>query len=216
MNAKHTAPAGVVAGGLAIAATALAAPQPTIAVNPQALVYGEGTTVSGTLAGGAANAGNAVTLQQRLPGRKTYADVFTGAADQVGNYAFPVSPGSNVRYRVRAATSPAQRSPSIAVFVRIKVAFRLSDRTPRKNALVRFSGLVTPALDGAPVYLQRKNSAGAYTTVARTRLRDAGDAASQYTRRLRLGRAGTWRVSIPATTTLSTGASVSRVVRVHR
>jgi hypothetical protein len=202
-----------------LAAAAMAAgatPQPTVSATPPALVFGEGTMISGTLAGGAAQAGKPVSLQQRPAGAKTYTTVFTGAADAAGGFAFPVTPGMNVRYRVRAGTKPAQTSGGVLVAVRSKVAFRVSDRTPRKNQRIRFSGLVTPALDGAPVLVQRKNSAGAYTTIARTVLRDAGDTSSQYSRRLRIGRAGTYRVSIPATTTISAGASVARVIRVHR
>jgi len=217
MSLRHLAAAVAAAIVFIVVATASAQnPQPTIGVTPAALTYGEGTSISGTLAGGAANAGKAVTLQARLPGRARFDDVMTGAADAAGNFTFAHTPTTNVTYRVRAATQPAQTSPEVAVPVRIKVAFRVSDRTPRKNALVRFSGLVTPALDGLPVLVQRKNSAGAYVTVARTRLTDAGDVHSQYLRRLRIGRAGTYRVSVPATATLSTGASVARVLRVHR
>jgi hypothetical protein len=214
MHLTVTAVAVFVAAAVTTAASA--APQPTIAAAPPAVTFGEGATISGTLAGGAANAGRPVTLQQQLPGAKAFANVFTGQADPAGNYAFPVTPASNVRYRVRAATTPTQTSNAVFVPVRIKIAFALSDRTPRKNALVRFSGLATPALDGAPVFIQRKNSAGAYQTVARTRLRDAGTASSQYSRRLRIGRDGTFRVFVTGTATLSAGASFSRVIRVHR
>ena len=200
----------------AAAAAVAATPQPTISPAQPALVFGEGTTISGTLAGGAAQAGKPVSLQQRPAGAKAYKTVFTGAADATGSFAFPVTPATTVRYRVQAATKPVQTSRSVLVVVRSKVAFRISDRTPRKNQRIRFSGLVTPALDGVPVLIQRKNSAGAYMTVARTVLRDAGDTSSQYSRRLRVGRSGTYRVSIPATATLSAGASVARVIRVHR
>jgi hypothetical protein len=116
------------------------------------------------------------------------------------------------------ATAGRQASPGFLVAVRRKVSIKVSDRTPRKNQLVRFSGFVSPSYPLGPssvATLQRRDRTGAFANVKAVLLKAAGTFSS-YRVRVHVHRAGTYRVYVPASTFFSTGASVAILVRVHR
>jgi hypothetical protein len=64
------------------------------------------------------------------------------------------------------------------------------------------------------VRLQRRGSGGRYRTIARTKLRDAGNDRSTYSRRLRVFRDGTYRARVPADADHLAGTSRRRRVDV--
>jgi hypothetical protein len=113
---------------------------------------------------------------------------------------------------------PREASQGYLVAVRRKVSIRTSTRRPRAGALVRFSGFVSPAYTPGPdavATLQRRNRQGGYSDVRSVLMRTAGPVSS-YRVRVRMRRAGVYRVLVPSTPTYSQGASVAVAVHVRR
>jgi hypothetical protein len=164
------------------------------ATNP--IVWGRSSVVSGNVKGAAA--GVLVDLQaDPFPFSDTeFAKVATVPTDAKGDYRFTVMPKSNTRYRVVAATSPPVTSAVVNVLVQIRVKVAVSDSTPLRGSLVKFSGTACPAHDGNTVYVQKRTSTGSFGTVARTTLRDAGDTCSKYSRSIRVYSDGVYRVKV--------------------
>ena len=201
--------------GLALVPAAGAAPKPpnapkppkpamgtytlSLDAKPSLVLFTTATTLSGRVAGPTV-AGVNVRLEQddTLPlGDKFVPTGLMGATAANGGYQFAVKPSVNTQYRVVAKTTPDTTSPVRQVRVRPLVGFSVSDSTPRRGALVRFSGSVRPAHDGALVRVQRRTATGRWATVAQTRLKDAGDVRSTYSRRLRVRSDGVYRVVVP-------------------
>jgi hypothetical protein len=119
-----------------------------------------------------------------------------------------------------AATTPSPtpapvETPTAPPTTAMSVTLRVDDPRPRRGQRVRFFGSVRPPHDGRIVKIQRRGGGGRYRTVARTRLRDAGDARSSYSRRLRVWRDGVYRARVPADGDHLTGTSRRRRVDVR-
>lgn len=186
-----------------------------IEATPSTIVFGQSTAISGRLRG-RDNENVAVALEANPhPYTRGFQPVGTAVTDARGDYSFRVLPRLNTRYRVVAQRTPPETSDEVAVSVRIRVSIRLSDSTPRRGSLVRFSGGAAPEHDGRIARIQRRTSTGEYRTVARARLADAGDARSTYSRRLRVRRDGVFRVLVPSDGDHATGTSRARAIRVH-
>lgn len=184
----------------------------TIAASPAPVVFGRTTLISGRLR---SDGGQTVVLEQKPhPFTGNFEEVATATTASNGGYSFRVLPRLNTRYRVISRTSPPVQSAELLVQVRIRVSMRLSDYTPRRRSLVRFSGSAAPAHDGAVAEIQRLRSTGGYGTIARTRLRDAGSGRSVYSRRIRISRTGTFRVVVRGDADHATGFSRRRTARV--
>jgi len=191
------APGGGGGGGGATTISALDA-------KPNPLVFGATTELSGRLSGG--SAGN-VNLRLEIDTSRPYGDVYrtattpagaplTATSDRNGRFVFSVRPRRNTQYRAVAQTTPPVTSAARLVLVRPHVGLIVSDTTPRAGSRVRFRGTVRPAHDGRNVLIQRQTSAGGFTTIARTVLRDAGSVYSSYSRRIRVNRDGVYRVKL--------------------
>ena len=140
----------------------------------------------------------------------------TFTADATGNYSFAQKPVASTRYRTEAQTKPRTQSTEVTVNVALSVSLAVSDRTPRRGQRVTFSGSVRPAHDGQVALIQRRSSTGAYKTVARAILADAGNERSAYTRRLRINSTGVYRVQVPSgDADHVTGTSSRRRLPVH-
>jgi hypothetical protein len=169
----------------------------TLDARPNPVVFNGPVTLSGRLTG--RNSGGArVQLQADAtrPFGDSYQDVAQGTAERNGAFSFTVRPAANTQYRVIGRTSPPVTSAPRLVLVRPRVGLRVSDRTPSAGARVRFSGSVFPQKDGRATLVQRRSASGRWVTVARTTLRDAGDARSAYSRRVRIRRDGRYRVKV--------------------
>ena len=168
----------------------------SLAAAPNPVAPGGATTLAGTLSG-TGNSGRQVVLQANpFPynlGFQNASDVHMTNAQ--GGFAFPVlSVPINTQYRVVLPQNQAIQSPIIAVGVAPLVSARTKRvrRTPR-GAIVRFSGKVRPAHDGAQIAIQRLRR-GAWVTISGTVARHATAAYSRYSKRVRLRRGGTFRV----------------------
>jgi hypothetical protein len=202
-------------GAAFVSALALAVPAraqaPTVDIAPafsaQSILPGQSFTVSGALAGGAADAGREVQLfEESAPFPGAYAMVATATAGPGGEFSFPVTPVVKAYWAVvapEASGRPREASVGYLVAVRRKVSIRTSTRRPRAGALVRFSGFVSPPFDLGPTavaVLQRRNRAGGFTDVRSVLMRAAGPVSS-YRLRVRMRRAGVYRVLVPSTAT---------------
>jgi hypothetical protein len=171
------------------------APKLTIAAAPSPVTFGRATTLSGKLTGGKNASNQTVAVQaDTAPFDGTYADVASVQTDANGNWTATNAPGALTRYRAQAKTSPPATSPTVDVNVRLRVRVHVSDRTPARGQRVRFFGTVAPAHDGATARIQRRRADGSWRTVAKTPLTDAGTAVSDYAKRVKVTRTGTYRV----------------------
>jgi len=163
----------------------------TIAAQPNPTVFQRATVISGSLKG-PDNAGKTVVLRQdEFPFGTDVKDGPTATTDAKGDYAFNRRPARNTSYQAVVGTTV---SAAVIVNVRIRMSLRVSDATPRVGQLVRFRGRACPAHNGLRVRIQRKTATGTFQTVRRTTLRGA-TGCSAYTRRFRVYRDGTYRVT---------------------
>ncbi|MGH2958743.1 MAG: hypothetical protein ACRDKE_04000 [Solirubrobacterales bacterium] len=189
------------------------APKPTSSANP--VTYGKSIQVTGALKG-KPSAGLAIELQASPFPFTAYTGVAGTTTSGTGAYTFSVQPLINTRYRIATTTqTPQVVSGELAQVVNQRVSFSVSDKTPKKGSLVRFYGTVTPARDGTNVSLQRRTSTGAWSTLKRIKLVDAGDVRSSYSKRMRVSKNGTYRVTIAPTASLGAGTSATRTLKVH-
>ncbi len=186
----------------------------TIGARPDAITFGQSTTVSGQLKT-QDKANKPVDLQEKPAGENAFKTVQTKNTEQSGAYSFSVKPVKNTRYRVVAKVSPPITSGEVEVPVRFRVGLRLSDSTPAAGQRVRFSGSVLPERDGRVVYIQKRTSTGGWRGVARTTLQDAGTTRSVYSKRIRLSRDGTFRARVVRDAQNATGTSRTRTANVH-
>lgn len=189
------------------------APKPKSSANP--VTYGKTIQITGGLKGNP-SANLAIALQQSPFPYAAYTTVANATSSATGAYAFSLIPLLNTRYRVvTTAATPQVVSGELAQIVNQRVSFSVGDKTPRKGVLVRFYGTVTPARDGSNVSLQRRTSTGSYATVKRIKLTDAGDLHSSYSRRVRVYKSATYRVTMSPTASLGAGTSATRTLKVH-
>jgi hypothetical protein len=192
-------------------------PNPNLSIKASAttVTFGKTVTISGTVKGIAA--GTSIDLQQNPYPYAGFKPAGKSAVvDPAGNYSIAgVLPAVHTQYKVVAKTSPPSESAAVFVRVRLKVAFSVSDLTPKRGSLVRFYGTVAPAHDGKPVLIQKKTATG-YKTVGRTTLIDNGAATSKYSKKLRVRSSGTYRVVVQSVDQdHDDGTSRSRTVKVH-
>lgn len=188
----------------------------TIAAAPNPVVFGHSVAVSGKLTAKTV-AGVSVTLTAAPYPYTSFAPVANTTTDSLGVYHFAPSPKLNTEYRVMAKSKSPATSPTLAVHVRTRVAFRLSTTTPRIGARVRFSGSVAPAHNGQLVLIQRRRLNGTFVTVASTRLsRTITGASSTYRDTLRIKASGTYRVVKPHDSDHALGFSRRLRITVHR
>lgn len=231
MNSKHLI-AGLALGLAFVPAAAAQKPQKpapstpvtpptraavTLDASPTTIVYSRVTTLSGRLSGRTVGGVGIRVFQDRT---RPYGDSYTltsltARTTRNGRYSLAAKPLANTQYRVVASVSPAVTSPPKLVLVRSLVGIRLSDSTPRRGSLVRFSGSAFPAHDGRRVTIQKRSRTGRFVTVARTRLRDAGTAKSTYSRRVRLYRDGVYRVKVTGDGDHINGLSRLKSIDVH-
>jgi hypothetical protein len=211
----------VIGGALALPAAA-DDPGPVVNFSVRNVLPNAPVAITGTLVNGAADAGRQVQLyERRSPFPGTWAVLQEGTAGADGSYSFSVVPVRKAYYSIVApatATAGREASPGLLVTVRRKVSVKVSDRTPRKNQLVRFSGFISPSYPLGPssvATLQRRDRAGAFANVRAVLLKAAG-AYTSYRVRVHVRLPGFYRVYVPPSTFLSSGASVAIVVRVHR
>jgi hypothetical protein len=175
-----------------------AAPKPdqqlSIAGAPKVVKFGQDLKVTGKLTGGSARdtSGQNVSLQRDdFPYEGKFDRVATADTNDTGDYSFTLKPVTNAKY-VATAKGGVQ-SPELTVPVRVAVTRKVSDKTPKRDSRVKFTGTVAPPHDGSAAKIQRRTPNG-WKTVAKATLKDGGDIVSKYSKRVRIRRSGRYRV----------------------
>jgi hypothetical protein len=188
----------------------------TLDARANPIVFGGTTTLSGDVSPN----GGGVKIRFEEDATRPYGDSYkpsalTATTAKNGKYSVAAKPLVNTQYRVIAQASPPVTSAPRLVLVRTLVGLRVSDSTPRRGALVTFSGSVFPAHDGARALIQRRTRSGSFVTLARPLLKDAGTAKSAYSRRLRVRTDGVYRVKVAGDADHVNGYSRTRTIDVH-
>jgi hypothetical protein len=164
---------------------------------PNPITFGGGTNLAGQLTG-TGNAGKQVVLEQRaFPYTVGFAKlgnpVVTGpdGAFAFGALALPATTQLRVQTSDGKVTSPIA---TVAVAVRVKT--NVSHTNVKRGRLVRFSGTIRPAREGALYAIQKLGSAGQWVTLAGGVTRKGGTAYSGFSRRVRIRRGGQYRVFV--------------------
>lgn len=189
----------------------------TLDARPTTALFGDAVTVNGRLNGTSTDGSALVRLE--ADATRPYGDKYddTGLSARTtngGRYTFSVKPTKNTQYRAVAQSSPPVTSNARLVLVRIKVGLIVSDTTPRRGQRVRFRGTVAPQHDGSRALIQKRTSTGAFRTVARARLVDAGTRVSRYSKRIRIRRDGVYRVKVRGDADHVNGFSQPRTLNV--
>ena len=220
----------VLAVALCCAGPALAAKPPkpvkpnpnlTIQASATSVTFGRSVTLSGTTKNIAA--GTSVELQQnpypysgfKPAGKTAVVDPITANQTIItGPNSRPIVPEPN-RWSMNSPSRIPSDSGTVFVRARLRVAFSVSDSTPKRGAMVRFFGTAAPAHDGKPVLIQKKTATG-YKTVATTALLHNGTASSKYSKKLRIRRSARYRVVVESLDQdHDNGTSRSVSLRVH-
>lgn len=188
----------------------------SVAATPNPVPYASATTLTGQLAG---TDGGGQTLQvQYNPFPFTAGFMNTGnplVTNPDGTFVFPV-PGllANAQFQVTTTTGSKATSTPILVGVSPKLSADVSTTRPRKGALVRFAGTVTPRFFPAEIAIEKRNSKGAFVVIAGTVTKPDGTAKAKYARRVRVPRGGTYRVFVGLADSRFAGTT-SREVTLH-
>jgi hypothetical protein len=185
-----------------------------IGVDPFSITYGQAASVSGQLTG--PDPRQVLVLQGAPFPFQTFAAIAQAASGANGRYSFAVTPPNTMRYQVSIATDPSVGSGVVQLTVSQRVDAAISDSTPRRGQLVRFSGAVGPGNPGAVAYIQRRVPAtGRFRTVKRAHLRDAGLTSSVFTTLVRIRHTGLYAVRVRATDYNATGYSGLVAIHAH-
>jgi hypothetical protein len=190
----------------------------TLDAKANPIVFSGATTLSGRLTNAAQAGGVKIRFEQ--DDTRPYGDSYKPSAlvattANNGMYSIAAKPTVNTQYRAIAQSSPPVTSNARLVNVRILVGLRVSDSTPRRGSLVKFSGSVFPAHDGSRALIQRRSSSGGWVTLARPALLDAGTQKSTYSKRLRVRSDGVYRVKVSGDGDHVNGFSRMRTLAVH-
>lgn len=180
----------------------------SIAASPKVVTFGGDLKITGQLTGGEAkdvSGQNITLLADAFPYEGKFERLDTVDTLATGAYSFTVKPVVNAKYRTTA--KGGVQSADVTVPVRVAVTRKVSDRTPKSGARVRFSGTVAPPHDGRVARIQRRTASG-WKNIAKVTLVDGGDIVSKYSKRVKITRSGAYRVKFnPADGDHATGFS---------
>jgi hypothetical protein len=185
----------------------------SLAATPNPIRIGSATTLAGVLSG-TGNANRQVQLQANpWP--------YTGGFQPVGNvqltnatggFAFALlSVSLNTQYRVLMPARPAVASPVVVLGTTNKVTRHAKVRRGSRRGRIHFWGRISPALDGAPVLIQKLRD-GAWVNIAQTSAHHTSKGYSRYSKRVRQKRGGRYRVVVLDASGAHSGG-VSRSIR---
>jgi hypothetical protein len=129
-------------------------PALTIKASADPISFGQSVAISGV----AANAGSQpVTLLARPRGSKKLTPVATGTTQANGEYSFTQTPLGNTAYQV---TVGATKSAVLFEGVKYVLTAVPSATSVQAGSPVTFTGTVSPARAGHPIYIERQNASG--------------------------------------------------------
>jgi hypothetical protein len=167
----------------------------TLGATPNPVRAGGATVLTGALTG-TGNAGRQVVLQANpFPYTQGFLQVGNAlVTDPAGGFSFSVlSVAATTQYRVLMPQRPDVVSPVAVVGATARVSTHVRVRRGFRRGRIRFTGRLTPAVDGQQILIQKRRR-GVWRTIARTFARNAGASSSRYVKRVRQRRGGRYRV----------------------
>lgn len=169
----------------------------SLIATPNPVPFAKPTTLQGILSG-TGNAGRAVVLQANpFPYTAGFTNVGNAQVTNAqGQFFFPLlSLATNTQFRVVLTDRPSVASPIIVAYSKVRVTEHRSRSHTRRGKVIRFSGSVTPANDGARFAIQRF-SHGHWRTVTGGVTRHHSATSSRYSKRVRIRHSGPYRVFV--------------------
>jgi hypothetical protein len=189
----------------------------TLAATPNPVVFGGGTTLTGTLSG-TGNAGRQIVLQQNTfpytGGFLTVGNPQLTGPDGAFSFALLAVP-ANTQYRVLIPDKPEIASPILGLNVAVRVRTNVSATRVRTGSRVRFFGRIHPGRPGALIGIQKLNSKNNWVTVAGTIAHRINAGSSSFSKRVRIRRGGSYRVFV-AIVDGNFVSSAGRTVKIRR
>jgi len=178
-----------------VTVTVSQAQNPQLTLQPSAPVVASGSpvTLSGALkpAPGQASEGVTVTLEGRTRGSR-WQPLASTQSTAGGAFTFTLSPTYNTAYRVSAE---GIRSATVYEGASFTVTAASNESTAAAGSVIEVSGQVQPAGPGQIVYLQLRDAAGRFQTIAVGFLN--GSSAFTIDHRLRSAGTKTYRIYVP-------------------
>jgi hypothetical protein len=170
----------------------------TLKATPSSVPFGSASVISGQLIG-TNGRGRQVQLQaSAFPYTAGFANVGTPVVTSTvdGTFSFNSIPiAVNTQFRVVMPARPDITSPIVLVGagVQVKTDTKKVDQG-RKSKKLKFFGSITPAGDGAKVYVQKLRS-GVWTSIASSRAQHSSASKSSFSLRVRIYKRGSFRVA---------------------
>jgi hypothetical protein len=171
----------------------------SLVATPNPVRTGNLTTLSGVLSG-TGNGGRQISLKGNpwpyTQGFLPVGNTIVTNAD--GSFSFTVpSVAVNTQFVVQMPAKPQVISPILVVGATVKVTRSLDVDRGSRSGTIRFTGRVTPAVDGRQVLIQKlRLSDGVWMTIGKTFTRYSGGESSRYRKTVRQKRAGRYRVVV--------------------
>ncbi len=160
---------------------------------PNPVRFGGGTTLLGQVTGTGSGGANVTIQARQFPYVEPFRPVGnTLIADGEGRFSLPVL---TVPFATQYRALVAGKSTSAIVGVSVvpRISTQVVTRV-RRGARVTFHGLLTPALPGTPMAIQRRNSKGGWTLIGGMVSRTYSTTRSKYRKRVRITSTGIYRV----------------------
>jgi hypothetical protein len=188
----------------------------SLTATPNPVRAGGVTTLSGVLSG-TGNAGRDVVIKSNpwpyTQGFLAVGNALVTNADGSFSQTLPAV-GVNTQFLVQMPAKPEVISPIVVVGTSVEVTRDVDvDRGERRGRL-RFTGRVTPAVDGREVRIQKLGRKGWWFKVGRTVTRFNGGESSHYRKTITQRKAGRYRVLVVIGDKYA--SSASRSVKVRR
>jgi hypothetical protein len=166
-----------------------------LGATPSAVRAGGATTLSGTLSG-TGNANRQVALQANpFPYTQGFVTVGNSQVTNAGGgFSFAIlSVPVNTQYRVLMPNNPSVISPILVVGAKPRVTTHVKRKRGGRFGHIRFSGSLSPAVDGQLIAVQ-KLVKGVWRTIAHTTARHHSASKSSYKRTVRQRHGGRYRI----------------------
>lgn len=165
----------------------------TFGALPNPVRFGAGTTLLGQVTGTGSGGANVTVQARSFP----YTEPFRPAgntliADSQGRFSLAVLTVPFAT-QYRAVVAGKSTSAIVGVSVVPRISTQVATRV-RRGGRVTFHGLITPALPGTPMAIQRRNSKGGWTLIGGMISRTYTATRSKYRKRVRITSSGVYRV----------------------
>ena len=170
----------------------------TINVAPNPVVFGEPVLVTGNLSGPSVG-GKQVALEgNSFPFTNPFTQIGNAVVTSAtGGYSFVLPAGITSQMRVTYNAKPPVSSPVATLTVALKATLRVK-ASHRKPGVFSIAGGVAPSRIGNQVLIQRETARGWRTVTTITTKAATGDH-SQYKKRVRIHKGGSFRALVKTT-----------------